>query len=114
MTWSDYDAPQAEADRRPRSTLPRAAAARYDRKGRRILITLSNGMELLVPLKLAQGLAGCRASDLRKIEISPTGMALRWPKLGTDLYLPALLGGTFGTRRERSQRLAYWAERMGK
>lgn len=88
-------------------TQPRAAAARYDRKSRRILILLTNGLELSVPVKLAQGLAGKTAADLEDIEISPGGLALHWPQLDADLYLPSLLNDVFGTRERRWR--AYWA-----
>jgi Protein of unknown function (DUF2442) len=86
---------------------PRAAAVRYDRRGRRILVLLTNGLELAVPVKLAQRLAGERASDLECIEISATGLALRWPRLDTELYLPGLLSSVFGSRRQRW--LTFWA-----
>jgi Protein of unknown function (DUF2442) len=85
---------------------PRAAAVRYDRRGRRILVLLTNGVELGVPVKLAQRLTGESASDLEYVEISPTGLALRWPRLDADLYLPALLSGVFGSRRQRW--LTFW------
>ena len=86
---------------------PRAAAARYDRKGRRIQILLTNGLELSVPVKLARGLAGKTAADLEHIEISPAGLTLHWPRLAADLYLPSLLSDVFGSRERRWQ--AYWA-----
>lgn len=86
---------------------PKAAAVRYDRRGRRILVLLTNGLELAVPVKLAKRLVGESAADLEHIEISPTGLALRWPKLDAELYLPALLSGVFGSRRQRW--LAFWA-----
>jgi hypothetical protein len=44
-----------------------------------------------VPVSLAQGLAGAKASDSADIEITPTGLGLHWPKLDADLYLPSLL-----------------------
>jgi hypothetical protein len=78
---------------------PHALTARYDRRGERIVVALSNGLELGVPVDLAQGLAGAKASDLSKIEISPTGLGLHWPRLDADLYLPALMAGVFGSRR---------------
>jgi len=78
---------------------PQAISARYDRRGARIVVGLSNGLELGVPVDLAEGLAGAKASDLADIEISPTGLGLHWPRLDADLYLPALMEGVFGTRR---------------
>lgn len=78
---------------------PRATSAHYDRRGERIVVSLSNGLELGFPVDLAQGLAGASASDLSKIEITPTGMGLHWPRLNADLSLPALMEGLFGSRR---------------
>ena len=78
---------------------PHATSARYDRRGARIVVGLSNGLELGVPVDLAQGLAGAKPADLADIEISPTGLGLHWPRLDADLYLPALMEGIFGTRR---------------
>jgi len=86
-----------------RQALPRAVSVRFDRRGARILVGLSNGLNLGIPVSLAQGLAGAKAADLADIEISPTGLGLRWPRLYADLYLPALLQGVFGTRRWMAQ-----------
>ncbi len=47
---------------------------------------------------MAEGLAGASPDDLAKIEISPTGLGLHWPRLDADLYVPALLQGVFGSR----------------
>src|SRR5438876_12105634 len=91
-----------QAERRMRALLkrqPRAMTARYDRRGERIVVGLSNGLELGVPVSLTQGLAGANSSDLSKIEISPTGFGLQWPRLDADLYLPGLLEGISGSRR---------------
>lgn len=96
------DADVRAAERRMQARLksqPHATSARYDRRGARIVVGLSNGLELGVPVDLAQGLAGAKPADLADIEISPTGLGLHWPRLDADLYLPALMEGIFGTRR---------------
>jgi len=85
---------------------PRATSAHYDQRGERIVVGLSNGLELGVPVDLAEGLAGAKAADLSKIEISPTGLGLHWPRLDADLYLPALMEGVFGSRRWMAQVMA--------
>lgn len=98
MTYADV----RQAEKRMRARLksqPHALTARYDRRAERIVVALSNGLELGVPVALAQGLAGAKASDLSKIEISPTGLGLHWPQLDADLHLPALMEGVFGSRR---------------
>jgi hypothetical protein len=96
MTPTDSEVRQAEKRLQRR---PRVTNARYDRRGERIVVSLSNWLELGVPIDLAQGLAGAKASDPSKIEITPTGLGLHWPRLDADLYLPALMEGVFGSRR---------------
>jgi hypothetical protein len=104
MSLTDANVRQAEKRMQARlKGQPRATSARYDRRGGRIVVGLSNGLELGVPVDLAQGLAGARPSDLANIEISPTGLGLHWPRLDADLYLPALMEGVFGTRRWMAQ-----------
>lgn len=75
-----------------------AVAARYDRKADRLVVSLHNGVELAVPVRLVEGLAGTGAHDLADIEITPSGLGLYWPKLDADVYVPALLKGVFGSR----------------
>ena len=100
MTLTEADLRKAERRMRKRLRAhPRAIAARYDRRAGHFVVTLSNGIDLGIPISKAQGLAGAKASDLAAIEITPTGLGLHWPKLDADLYLPSLLQGMFGTRR---------------
>ena len=73
-------------------------SARYNRRGGRVTVQLSTGVEVTFPVTLAEGLAGASPEDLAEIEISPTGMGLHWPRLDADLYVPALLQGVFGSR----------------
>jgi hypothetical protein len=97
-----------QAEKRMQTRLrgqPQATSARYDRRDARIVVGLSNGLELGVPVDRAEGLAGAKPSDLADIEISPTGLGLHWPRLDADLYLPALMEGVFGTRRWMAQQL---------
>jgi hypothetical protein len=91
-----------QAERRMRERLastPHAIAARYDRRMSRVVVTLSNGLELAFPPHLAEGLADAKPADLALIEITPAGLGLHWPRLDADLYLPALLQGVFGSPR---------------
>jgi hypothetical protein len=108
MSLTDMDVRRAAMRMQTRrKELLHAISARFDRRGGRIVVGLSNGLDLGIPVSLAQGLVGAKATDLAKIEISPTGLGLHWPRLDADLYLPALLEGVFGTRR-------WMAEALGK
>lgn len=75
-----------------------AAAVRYDRRRSRVVVSLNTGVELAFPM-LAEGLADASPRDLAKIEITPSGLGLHWPKLDADLYVPGLLAGAFGGKR---------------
>jgi hypothetical protein len=46
----------------------------------------------------AQGLENARPSQLKEIEISPSGFGLHFPALDADLYVPALLEGFLGSK----------------
>jgi hypothetical protein len=97
---SDAAIQQAEQRMRERlASAPHAIIARYDRRASRVVVALSNGLELAFPPHLAEGLANAKPADLAAIEITPTGLGLHWPKLDADLYLPALLQGVFGSPR---------------
>ena len=78
---------------------PRAIAARYDRRDGRIVIDLSSDISIAFKPRNAQGLEHANASQLSKIEISPSGLGLRFPALDADLYLPSLLEGFLGSKR---------------
>jgi Protein of unknown function (DUF2442) len=98
MEITDAAIDQAEQRMRARlASTPRATAARYDRRVSRIMIRLSNGLELAFAPYLAEGLADAKPADLAIIEITPTGLGLHWPRLDADLYLPSLLEGVFGS-----------------
>jgi hypothetical protein len=76
-----------------------ATAARYDRRRARVVVSLNTGVELAFPPALAEGLADASPRDLSRIEITPSGLGLHWPKLDADLYVPGLLAGAFGGKR---------------
>lgn len=90
-------AARARAARRAAAE-PRAASARYDRARQLVIVELTNGAFFGFPAALAQGLAEATPAELADVEVSPSGEALRWPRLDVDLRVPALLGGVFGTR----------------
>ena len=98
MDSSDIRNAEKRGQARLKST-PQATSARYNRRRARVVVTLSNGLELAFPPELAEGLAGAKPTDLDAVELSPTGLGLRWPRLDADLYIPALLEGLFGSRR---------------
>ncbi len=97
----------AEAERRMANAqeATRAVTARFDRRTSRVVVRLSSGVEITVPVGLVEGLTGASKDDLSEIEISPAGLGLHWPKLDADLYVPGLLQGIFGSKRWMAQQL---------
>jgi hypothetical protein len=84
-----------------------AISAYYDRGSRRIVIVLASGLQLSISPNDAEGLAGAKPSDLKDIEISPSGLGIHFPKLDADLYIPGLIAGAFGSQK-------WMAAQMGK
>jgi hypothetical protein len=87
------------------SSIPRAIAAHYDRKNRRIVIQLSSDLDVSFSPENAEGLENATAAQLKEIEISPSGFGIHFPRLDADLYLPAILEGFFGSKRWMASRL---------
>jgi hypothetical protein len=85
--------------------LPRAIAARYDRRTGRVVVGLNSNLEISFPPHCAEGLEQASPAQLSKIEISPSGFGIHFPKLDADLYLPALLEGILGSKRWMASRL---------
>ncbi len=83
---------------------PRARQARYDGEPRQIIIDLTNGCRLSVPVELIQGLATATEAQAREIELLGEGYGLRWEVLDLDLSVPGLLAGVFGTRSWMARR----------
>lgn len=85
---------------------PRAAAARYDRQLGRVVVDLTNGCTFSFPPRLAQGLETATEEQLSQVELQGAGSGLHWEALDTDLSIPGLLAGLFGTQ-------AYLARQAG-
>src|ERR1700687_5558900 len=68
---------------------PTAVAVRYDRRNDRVVIDLSSRLTVSFKPHDAQGLERATPEQLAKIEISPSGLGLHFPKLDADLYLPS-------------------------
>jgi Protein of unknown function (DUF2442) len=84
----------------------RVINATYRVRGDHVVLGLSTGVEVAIPRVLLQGLEGAKPQELRQIEIEGPGTGLHWPALEIDHYVPALLGGVFGTRQ--------WMSELGK
>ncbi len=87
------------------ATTPTVVTARYDPGSDRIVMGLSNHLEVSFPAHEVEGLETATPADLTQIEINPPGFGLHFPSLDADLYVPALLQGVFGSERWMAARL---------
>jgi hypothetical protein len=88
-----------ERAKRRRKRIPSAVTAHFDRNNGRVVVGLSNDLDVTFSPHSVQGLENAKASQLEPIEITPSGFGLHFPKLDADVYLPALLEGVFGSKR---------------
>jgi len=99
MALIERDLEQAENRMQTLREAGHAVSVRYDRRASRVVVNLNTGVQLSVPIRNIEGLADASTEDLAKIEISPAGLGLHWPKLDADVYVPALLQGVFGSKK---------------
>lgn len=105
MSEKEFEQQFAEATERGKAEMASgvyAAAARYDKVKRRLVVDLANGMTLLIPTHLLQGLQAATAKDLAQVEILGTGSGLYWPKLDVDIALAGLLANIFKSNEQKT------------
>src|ERR1700748_3778426 len=74
-----------------------AVSSRYRRATEKLEVEYDNGVLVIIPVALIEGLAGASAADLSRIEITPSGWGLHFPRLDADIYVPALFEGIYGS-----------------
>ena len=90
---------------RLREKMPIVVAARYASKIGRIVLSLNSGLDITFPPECAEGLEHASSAALKEIGISQSGLGVYFPKLDVDLYVPALLEGSLGSRKWMAARL---------
>lgn len=83
---------------RARASQPHVARARYERAGRQLHLTLTNGTALALPVDLVGTLRGWDDTDLAEVTVGAAGVGLRWPRRDADLSIAGLLHSAFGAR----------------
>ena len=96
-----------KAGDRALATEPRAANAYYDRRKARLVVELTNGVILMLPPRLLQGLQAATPAQIANVELSPLGTALHWPDLDADLGIAGLANGAFGNKTWMSELARY-------
>jgi hypothetical protein len=82
---------------------PRAAKAYYDARKGRLVVELTNGVILMLPPKLLQGLKHATPAQLAAVELTPLGTGLHWEALDADLSVAGLAAGIFGSKTWMSE-----------
>ena len=64
-----------------------------------LIVRLSNGRRLVLPMEDLQGLGRATPEQMRHYELLGRGSGISFPDLDVDLYVPALIEGVYGTRK---------------
>ena len=71
-----------------------------------LIVGLSNGRRLVLPIEDLQGLDKATHEQIENYELLGHGTGISFPELDVDLYVPALIEGVYGNRR--------WMAQLGK
>lgn len=80
-------------------TEKQAQAVRYDSATHRIILELKNGITVLLPCDLIQGIASAAPAEIAEVELGARGASLHWEKLDQDFSVNGLVNGIFGTQK---------------
>jgi hypothetical protein len=78
---------------------PRAQTVEYVPDLKLLIVGLSNGRRLVLPIEDMLGLGEATAKQLQNYELLGHGTGISFPDLNVDLYVPALIEGAYGNRR---------------
>jgi Protein of unknown function (DUF2442) len=87
------------------ATQPMATAAYYDPTSGNIMVKLSTGIGIFFSPDDVEALQGATPTQLKKIEITPSGFGLYFPQVDADIDVPNLLDGVLGSRKWMAARL---------
>jgi hypothetical protein len=71
-----------------------------------LLVKLSNGRRLVLPVEDLQDLDRATHQQIKNYKLLGLGTGIHFPELDVDLYVPALIEGVYGNRR--------WMAQLGK
>lgn len=75
---------------RLRQRVPHAARVRFARAAGQIILDLTNGSSLGIPVALIPGVKGAPDRALADVQVVPGGVGIRWPALDADVSVVAL------------------------
>ena len=85
---------------------PRAQTVEHIPALKLLIVGLSNGRRLALPVEDVQGLGDATHKQIQNYELLGRGTGISFPDLDVDLYVPALIEGVYGNRR--------WTAQLGK
>jgi hypothetical protein len=85
---------------------PRAQTVEHIPALKLLIVGLSNGRRLVLPIEDVQGLGNATHQQIQNYELLGRGTGISFPGLDVDLYVPALIEGVYGNRR--------WMAQLGK
>ena len=85
---------------------PRAETVEHIQDRNLLIVGLSNGRRLVLPIEDLQGLDNATHKQLQNFELLGRGTGISFPDLDVDLYVPAMIEGVYGNRR--------WMAQLGK
>ena len=104
MASDEFKTANARGQNRRRS-FSSAVSACYDARRDRVVVTLQSGLEVGFAAHRAEELANASPAQLRRVDISPSGLGIHFPDADADIYLPSLMEGLLGSRRWMASRL---------
>ena len=85
---------------------PLAKSAQYVPRFKLLIVELTNGRRLVLPIEDLQGVENATAKQLQNIEIFGLGTGIIFSDIDMGFYVPALIEGVYGNKR--------WMAEMGK
>ena len=85
---------------------PLAKQVQYVPRFKLLIVELTNGRRLALPIEDLQGLENAAAKQLQNIEMLGLGTGINFPDIDVGFYVPSLIEGVYGNRR--------WMSELGK
>ncbi|MCE2681260.1 MAG: DUF2442 domain-containing protein [Burkholderiales bacterium] len=80
------------------NAFPTIESVLFDAPSSRLHLFLSSGLLLGLPLTSIEGFANASSEALAQFEISPSGLTVFFPALNSEIYVPGVLQGFFGSK----------------
>ncbi len=77
----------------------RAKSARYVENQRALVIGVTDGTTVEIPVEKIQGLENATTKELAEVKVGPQGRSVHWELLEVDLSATQLIKGVFGSVR---------------